>query len=102
MLFARICESELEIDESGRDIYEGDGDFFPFVPIPGGFDWSGGDFFAVGSDGDFSARACRGVLECDCFAIIEAEAGIADPVRVVDSTNEFGVVASENFRSLVR
>ena len=104
MLLAGVGEGEAEVDEAAREVFEGDGDFLPLVPVAGGFELGGGDFLVVGSYGDGGSGAGGGVVEGDLLAAREAEAVILGPLVVVDGSDEgFAVLGGfvEQFRSSV-
>lgn len=104
MLLAGVGEGEAEVDEAAGEVFEGDGDFLPLVPVAGGLELGGSDFFVVGSHGDGGSGAGGGVVEGDLLAASEAEAMILRPLVVVDGSDEgFAVLGGfvEQFRASV-
>ena len=104
VFLAGVGEGEAEVDEAAGEVCEGDGDFLPLVPVAGGLELGGGDFFVVGSHRDSSSGAGGGVVEGDLLAAPEAEAMILGPLVVVDGSDEgFAVLGGlvEQFRASV-
>ena len=76
MGLAGVGEGEAEVDQSFGDVFEGDGDFLPLLPVAGWFELGGCDFFAAGGHSDGGTGAVGRVAEGDLFAALEAKAVI--------------------------
>lgn len=101
MLFARVCEGEAKVDESFGQVYKGDGQFLPFVPVTSGFNFSARNFVSIGGDQDLCPGASGGVADGEVFAVFNPESGVFNPVRVINCSNEFDTFTIEDLGTFV-
>ena len=102
VLLTGIGEGQAEIDKTGGQVGERDGDFLPCLPIAGWFDLAGADVLAIRGHCYGGSGARGSVAEGYFLRAFEPEAVVFGPMRMVDRSDEGVIVAVEDLGAVVR